>query len=166
MPGNKKSRSISKGLLKRITLYIRDHSVDGRCERTNEEIAQDLGLAPETVLQAVQHLAAEKVIMTPVVGARATDLSTYIYLGEGELPNLLADLLACKARLTAALPAAGPAREAYTLYDGKVQELINLAQQYSQDVQEYDSFRDSVIKSVESLDGLHHIIARKPVKKN
>lgn len=161
--GMSKKRPVSKGLLNRVALYIRDNSINGECIQDEETMAYHLGLTVDTVHKVIAQLSDSKLIVVNESIEPGVP-NTYIYVGEGAVSKLILEAGKCSKELNKKLDSLGLSEEVKEIildYDEKVRELMYETQQQNQIVEAYKSFKDSIIKAVDTPEGQVHIIARK-----
>ncbi|WP_031515983.1 hypothetical protein [Desulfofalx alkaliphila] len=161
--GVKKSRPVSKGLLKRVSLYIRDNAINGKCIQDEETMAYHLGLTVETVNRVIEQLKENKLVMVEE-SKKANLPNAYIYLGDGAASRLVLETGQRSEDLIAMLDRADLSEDVKNLildYDEKVRELLYEMQQQTQELEQHRSFKDSIVKVNETPDGLVQVIARR-----
>lgn len=150
-------RKISKGLLTRVVNYIRDKSTDGYCEKSVEQIADEMGLLlPSILVNALEQLEQKGTIQVKVRGRELTDPSTFVYIGDDEVTRLLSTTVLLGKDLESSLKD----NPQFMEYKQKVNEMINIMEQQTQEVQEHQAFKNGVVKQYEAQDGVYHIISK------
>ncbi|MBM7854830.1 putative ArsR family transcriptional regulator [Desulfohalotomaculum tongense] len=161
----RRKKSISKGLLKRIGFYIRDNSINGECTQDKETMAYALGLTEDTVRKVIEQLKAEGSVIekeneNPLLP------NSYIYVGEGAPSKLVVEVGRMGDKLMRVLEGKEldqALKDIILDYDAKVRNLLYDIQEQTKEVEEYRSFKNSIVKIVDAPDGLVHVVAkRKP----
>ncbi len=126
-------------------------------------MAYHLGLTVETVHKVIEKLKADQVIIekenkNPLLP------SSYIYIGEGTVAKKALTLSELSDQLHQMLDDDSideNLKETFLEYDGEVREVLHELQKQTQDLNNYNSFKDSIIKVIDTEDGLVHILARR-----
>ncbi|MTI81752.1 MAG: hypothetical protein FH758_12915 [Firmicutes bacterium] len=159
----KRRKSLSKGLLKRVAFYIRDNSINGECIQDKETMAYALGLTEETVHNCIEKLKSDGQVEeneneNPLLP------NIYIYVGEGAASKKMIDVGKIGDRLVAELDSNQMAQNIKDLildYDAKVRDMLYDIQEQTKEVEDYRSFKQSIVKTVDAADGMIHIMAKK-----
>ncbi len=159
----RKNRPISKGLRRRVAFYIRDNAINGVCSQEEETIAYHLGLTVETVHKVIEQLKAEQIIIEQL-NENPLLPKSYIYIGEGTTAKKALALGQLSERLNEMMGDKvidETFKDVILDYDAKVRELLYDIQKQSQELEDYKSFKDSIMKVIDTEDGLVHILARR-----
>ncbi|MEG6614984.1 hypothetical protein V6C27_00905 [Peptococcaceae bacterium 1198_IL3148] len=162
MAARRKERPVSKGLLQRVSIYIRDNSINGVCAQDLETIAYHLGMTVELVGKVIDQLKDQGLII-----ARENDNpllpTAYIYVGDGAASKLVLEVGQISDSIINQLDqmSLDQVKEIILDYDSKVRELLYEMQQQTQEVEAYRSFKENIVKTLDAADGLVHIIAKK-----
>lgn len=158
----RKERPISKGLLRRVSYYIRDNSINGVCRQDLETIAYHLGMTVELVTKVIKQLNEQGlIIVTPSDNPLLPD--AYVYIGDGAASQLVLEVGKISDDMVAQLDSMGieQIKDVVLDYDLKVRELLYQMQQQTKEVEAYHSFKDSIVKTMDAADGLVYILAKK-----
>ncbi|MDO7786536.1 hypothetical protein [Desulforamulus aquiferis] len=159
--GCHKPRKVSKGLMTRVANYIRDKSVDGICVKSIADIADEMGLLlPSILVDVIEQLEKKGTIQVRNRGQELTDISTFVFIGDNELTKLLSTAAIMSQDLEASL---GDNKE-FMEFKSKVNEMINIMEQQTKEVLEFQAFKSGVVKQIEAQDGVYHIISRTKLK--
>lgn len=159
--GCRKPRKMSKGLVTRVANYIRDKSVDGFCEKSIAQIADEMGLLlPSILVDVLNHLEEKGTIQVRDRGQELTDLSTFVYIGDDDVTRLLSTT----ALLAQDLEQTLGDNPQFMQFKQKVNELINITDQQTREVQEFQAFKSGVVKQIEAQEGVYHIISKTKLK--
>ncbi|AEF94812.1 hypothetical protein Desca_1971 [Desulfotomaculum nigrificans CO-1-SRB] len=159
--GCRKPRKISKGLMSRVAKFIRDKSVDGICVKSIEEIADEMGLLlPSILVDVLEQLDEKGTIKIKHRGEQLSDLSTFVYIGDDEVTKLMSTTVLLGQELEQTLGD----NEEFRKYKEKVNEMINLLEQYAKEAQEFQAFKDGVVRQIEAQDNVYHIISKTKLK--
>ena len=162
---SKKNRSISKGLLRRVAVYIRDNSVNGEYLQDEETMAHYLGLTVETVQKVIKQLLTDGLVIIKEKKDPAMP-DIYIYKGEGAASNLVLEIGGISNnlhRLLNDVQASADFKNVFLDYSRKVQELLDSYQEQQKKVEDCKNFKDSIVRILEAPNGLIQVIAkRKP----
>jgi hypothetical protein len=162
MAARRKERPITKGLLNRVSIYIRDNSINGICAQDIETIAYHLGMTVELVEKVIGQLKDQGLIVTKENDNPLLP-TAYIYVGDGAASKLVLEVGQISDNIIAQLDqmSTDQIKELILDYDGKVRDLLYEIQQQTQEVEAYRSFKESIVKAIDTADGLVHIIAKK-----
>jgi len=161
----RKSKTISKGLLKRVAFYIRDNSVNGEYMQDEETMAYYLGLTADTVRKVVKQLLDEKIIILKQPNDPNMPI-IYIYKGEGAMSDLVLEIGSIHNKLHKVFDDINASistenKDLLLNYAEKVQKLLDDYQEMHKKLEEYNLFKESIIRIMEAHNGMFQIIARK-----
>ncbi|MCL0041585.1 hypothetical protein M1N12_00725 [Peptococcaceae bacterium] len=162
-----KNRPISKGLLNRVALYIRDNSVNGEYIQDEETMAYYLGVTVNTVRKVIEQLLKEKKIVAKQPDDPNAPIPIiYIYKGEGAMSDLALELGSLHNKLQKLFENIDgklddEKRELILNYAEKVQKLLDDYQEMHKKLENYKEFKESIIRVMEAHNGMFQIIARK-----
>ncbi|RYD05284.1 hypothetical protein N752_09935 [Desulforamulus aquiferis] len=145
----------------RVANYIRDKSIDGICVKSIADIADEMGLLlPSILVDVIEQLEKKGTIQVRNRGQELTDISTFVFIGDNELTKLLSTAAIMSQDLEASLGG----NKDFMEFKSKVNEMINIMEQQTKEVLEFQAFKSGVVKQIEAQDGVYHIISRTKLK--